>query len=262
MKIFNGYKDCASKIQNCVLTIGNFDGFHLAHQEIVKRLLLISKKFNAKSIVYTFTPHPMELLNKKYKFKLIENNEQKFKRIINFGIDYIINEPFTKIFSFINFEEFINNILLSSLDIKGIVLGNNYCFGRNRAGNVKYLNFKLKSRNIYFDFINIIKINGLICSSSNIRELILRGKVYSASKLLGRYHEIAGDIVKLSKINREMYFITVKILTHCGLIPMDGIYNTILELNKKKFLSITIIKYHVNFYFHEYIIMLLNLLNC
>ena len=130
MKIFDGYKSCAVKVKGSVVALGNFDGFHLAHQELLKRLLLMAKRFNTKSVVYTFNPHPICVLNPERPLLFIENQAQKAKRIFNFGVDFIINEPFIKEFTAISSKKFIRNVLLSSLAVKGVVVGDNYHFGR------------------------------------------------------------------------------------------------------------------------------------
>ena len=162
MEIFNGYKACI--IKQSVIAIGNFDGLHLAHQAILDRLLLLAKKFKTKSAVYTFNPHPVHVLNPGRLLFSIDSREEKIKRISNYGVDFIIDEPFIENFKSISSEKFVQDILISHLDVKGVVVGENYHFGQAKKGNIVFLSKKLNQSNVCLEVVNSIRINGTVCS--------------------------------------------------------------------------------------------------
>ena len=147
MEVFEGYKDLNQKFLNPVVTLGNFDGVHLGHQEIFSRIRERAKEIQGTSLVYTFHPHPLSVLTQERQFLNITTLEEKLKLIEKAGIDVVICEPFTLEFSRLTAEEFVKNILWGKIGTKEIFVGEDYTFGSKRQGNIYFLTTMGKSLN-------------------------------------------------------------------------------------------------------------------
>lgn len=137
MKVFKGIDKFIIE-SNTIVTIGTFDGVHKGHQKILKKLANQAKKFNLKSVVLTFSPHPRTVLNPTAPLELINTIEERIKSISNCGIDYLIVHPFDKAFSNLSAEEFVDSVLVKKLNTKKILIGYDHRFGKGRkAGDRK-----------------------------------------------------------------------------------------------------------------------------
>ncbi len=206
------------------VTIGNFDGVHLGHQELVKTVLEYSKKENLTSVVFSFNPHPVELLNKKDDFKPMLCVEEKKLVIEKLGVDILIQYPFSLEFASLSPEEFMD-LLIKKTNCKVLVVGENYCFGKNRVGNIETLKKLGKSRNVKVVGIPRVKINDVRVSSTRIRNLILDGDMEQVTKLLKKPYFVMGEVVDGDKRGRIINFPTINIEPPIKkLLPPDGVY--------------------------------------
>lgn len=208
----------------CVCAIGVFDGVHLGHQAILKKLKIESKKLNLPSALLTFFPHPEEFLKKSKKIKMITTKEQKIKIISGFNLDFYIELSFDEKFSKMRAEEFVKNILVSKLNVKEVIIGENFFFGYKREGNSDYL----KKLGVRFGFkvkiVKNIKQNGTIISSTNIRKLLERGKVEKANLLLGRHYSITGEVIKGKGIGKKIGIPTINLNVSNDLLIKEGVF--------------------------------------
>ena len=185
-----------------IATIGSFDGIHIGHKKILQTLTKIAKKNNGKSILITFWPHPRYVLKKNNDFKLLTSLDEKIKLFEKNKIDILYIVDFSLKFSKVSANKFIENILLEKLKINCLLIGYNNNFGRNREGNIRYLEENKKKFDI--DIISIPKqsVDKISISSTKIREYLNNGKINSANRLLGRKYSINGKIVKGNGIGR------------------------------------------------------------
>ena len=179
-----------------VCTVGYFDGVHLGHQKIIEKLVTDAKKNKGKSILVSFWPHPRKVLYPNDHFDYIQSNEDKFKSIEKLGVDVIYLIEFTKEFSKVTAEKFVNDILVNKLQINKLIIGYNHHFGYKREGNFNYL-YNLR-KNLAFDIEEVKKkeINkNLKISSSEIRKEILKGNMSKVSTMLGYKYFINGEVI-------------------------------------------------------------------
>ncbi|MEJ5167427.1 MAG: adenylyltransferase/cytidyltransferase family protein, partial [Thermoanaerobaculia bacterium] len=169
-----------------VCAIGNFDGVHLGHQFILKKLMEVAENLKAPSLVLTFHPHPFKVLYQEKEVKLICTREQKNKIISNSGIDFLVEIPFDLNFSKISAREFIEKILVEKLKVKGIVVGLNFTFGNRKEGTAGLLKRERKKYGFFVEVVKPFKKNNLAISSTNIRKSLIEGKIENANEMLGR----------------------------------------------------------------------------
>ncbi|BAI81404.1 riboflavin biosynthesis regulatory protein RibF [Deferribacter desulfuricans SSM1] len=220
-----------------IITIGNFDGVHLGHQTIIKKVLSLAKEFNLKSGVVTFSPHPIKFFNK--DIKLIMTERKKIKIFESLGIDYFFNLTFNESIANMDPEIFIREFLVKSLKASFIVVGYDYRFGRKRKGDYELLKM-LETKYGYTAFkIPPVKIDDIIVSSTNIRSLLSKGDVELANKMLGRPFTLEGVVVKGDGYGRLLGYPTANLSVKNELIPANGIYATKTIINNKKYLSVT-----------------------
>ena len=139
MKVFEGASQIKEKLKNPVVTIGNFDGVHLGHQAIFRKVIEKAHEIGGTSVVYTFDPHPLKVLQPDRFFPLITTREEKERVIEWIGIDVLINERFTKDFAQLSTDEFVRDILIKQVQAKEIFIGPDYRFGRGRKGTTDLL---------------------------------------------------------------------------------------------------------------------------
>ncbi len=206
-----------------VVILGNFDGVHIAHQELIKNALLIAKRSKAKPLLVCFNPHTALVVKKGHK--LLMPREDKILLIKEkFNID-VMELDFNDATSLMTYEDFLKNILLKNIDIHTLITGYNFRFGYNRDGDIKKIS-KFASKNS-FDYICIRQMtyNHMNVASSNIKYLLSIGAVGLASKILGRNFYIAGTVVHGKKLGNKMGFRTLNIeYPDEQYIPLLGVY--------------------------------------
>ena len=221
-----------------VVTIGIFDGVHKGHQAILKKAVKEAKKSRLKSVVITFDPHPVKVLNPGAKIPFLISLEHRIKLIKGAGIDDCRILKFTKAFSKISPEEFIKKILIDKLNLKVLVTGGNFLFGFKERGDKTLLKKLNRVYNFKFFSIPPLKIGGDFVSSTRIRKAIERGDLELASKLLGRPVTILGTVVKGKRIGRVIGFPTANIDPHHESIPPSGVYSVDVILGEKLYRGI------------------------
>jgi len=233
MVIIEGHQ-AIPDIANAVVTSGTFDGVHFGHQKILKKIVKTAKELNGKSVVLTFWPHPRFVLFPEEKtLKLLSTFEEKAQLLEKVGIDYLIKVEFTKAFSQLSSESFIQNMLVEQLKTKKLIIGYDHRFGKNRSGSFDYL--KENSDRFGFEVEEIPRqdIDDVGVSSTKIRQALYHGEVDLAAEFLGRPYSIIGKVVKGKKIGTELGFPTanIKVPQEFKLIPKDGSYAVRAQLD-------------------------------
>lgn len=206
--------------------MGTFDGVHIGHTEILKKLVSQSKKENLESIVLTFFPHPRMVLQKDSNIKLLNTIDEKATLLEKNGIKNLIVHPFSQEFSRLNAEEFVKNILVDKLNIAKIIIGYDHRFGRNRTANIDDLIEFGRTYNFEVEQISAEEINNMTISSTKIRNALLEGKIELANEFLGYDYFLSGKVEKGSQIGRTINFPTANISVDedYKLIPKEGVY--------------------------------------
>ncbi|MFN5444979.1 MAG: bifunctional riboflavin kinase/FAD synthetase [Crocinitomicaceae bacterium] len=236
MKIYTDIEQFQS-IKNPVLTIGTFDGVHVGHQKIIEKMKEIARKTNGETVIFTFFPHPRMVVNPaNHGIQLIQSQEEKFEKLAKLGVDHVIVFPFTKAFSEITAAEFVSDILISKLNIHTIIVGYDHQFGKNREGNLTYL--ENKGKEFGFEVIEIPahEINAVNVSSSKIRHALSEGDIETANHYLNGSFEIWGKVIHGNKLGRSIGFPTANIGVDDSLkiVPGKGVYAVTVSIDGGK----------------------------
>ncbi len=216
-----------------MLTIGTFDGVHLGHQSILSHLKNTAQKIGGETVVFTFHPHPRIALNPDdHGLELIQELDDRIKKLERMGIDHLILFPFTKEFSRLSATEFVRNILVNQLHIHTLTIGYNHHFGRNREGSIDLLNELAPIYGFFVDEIPAFVESEKSVSSTKIREAISAGDVQQAQAFLGEVYHFAGIVVEGDKIGNKIGFPTANInVSKLQLIPKKGVFAVKVKFN-------------------------------
>ncbi len=225
MIVFDGIESVPSQYRGAFVTIGNFDGVHLSHQHICRKLAAEAKHASKKSLVITFDPHPKMILHPNIRpFYLITTRAEKLELLEQCGVDATVIITFDQHYARTTAEQFVQDFLWKQLAITKIIIGHDYTFGQARQGNDAYL--KSQGRKIGFsvEVITAFKIDDEIVSSTLIRNYILAGEVRLAARFLGRYHNVAGPVVSGAGRGAGLGYPTANVEPEKELLPPPGIY--------------------------------------
>ena len=240
MTIICNTDNIPENIKNPVVTIGNFDGVHCAHQTIFSEVTKRADDIKGTSAAITFEPHPLKVISPE-KFKpLITTLEQKKELVAEQGLDILLVIDFTPKFRSIAAKEFVQNILVRRLGIREIVVGYDYAFGNKREGNIDLL----KEMGVHYNFNVIqmepVRIGETLVSSTSIRNLITEGNISEANRLLGRNYQIRGEVVEGKNRGKSLLgYATANLKTDNGLMPREGVYIVAVELEGKVYQGLT-----------------------
>ncbi len=231
MKVFQSISQFKSNKKTTV-TIGTFDGVHLGHQSLLKKL---KKNSSCESVLITFFPHPRMVLQVESEIKLLNTIEEKTILLEKNNIENLIIHPFDKAFSRLTAEEFVEDILVKQLNIDTLIIGHDHRFGRNRSATVDDLIDFGKKYNFNVEQISAKEINEIAISSTKIRSALDNGNIKLANSYLGYNYSITGKVVKGLQNGRSIGFPTANILIeeNYKLIPKNGVYAVKTTLKNK-----------------------------
>lgn len=210
--------------EGSVVTIGNFDGVHRGHAELLRHLKERGARLGLPTVVVTFEPHPLAVLAPETAPPLITTFSQKVALIERTGIDCLAVIKFTPDFSQIPAETFVRTLLCESFSMRHIIIGHDYAFGRDRLGNYATLVDMGAERGFSVEDLEPFGDADRVYSSSLARRLVSSGDMAGAANILGRYHAISGNVVHGREIGSKIGFPTANIVTENELLPPDGVY--------------------------------------
>jgi len=210
----------------CAITIGNFDGVHRGHQQIMQRIVAIARANGWKSAVMTFDPHPTKLVAPDRAPRLLTTPEQRALRILEQGIDEVLILPFTAEIAKLSPEGFVRGILVEKLGAREVLVGDNFHFGHRAAGNAETLRELGRTYGFNADVIGAISFRGRVISSTAIRNLIEAGDVSRACRLLGRPYALEGAVVHGEGVGSKQTVPTLNLDTQAEVLPKTGVYVT------------------------------------
>jgi riboflavin kinase/FMN adenylyltransferase len=215
------------------VTVGNFDGVHLGHREMFRRLMARARDMGGKSVVVTFRPHPLKVLNPSHPLRLINTYEEKETLIEASGVDALLVIPFDRDFAAVSPEEFVGEVLVKRLGMKHLVVGYDYGFGRDRRGNATLLRNLGESYGYTLELLEPIGNGGTVYSSTSVRRMIEAGDVAGVVAILGRHFSLAGRVVHGHHRGRGLGFPTANLVTEKELIPRDGVYAVKVKVGER-----------------------------
>lgn len=237
MQIIRNIDKNQQNLPKIALTIGNFDGIHLGHKKILKKLRLQATKRGLKTALLTFEPHPAKIFGQNWQNR-IYNLSEKVRILKEEGyIDYLFLIHFNRNLINIKAEDFLQNILLRNINMQYLLTGYDFCFGKDRIGNAQFL--KEKSQKLQFDFDQISeqKSGNQTYSSSLVRKLIKNGHIKQINAILARKFSISGIVIKGRGVANKIGFATANILPKkYQLYPKYGVYKVEISIENAKFL--------------------------
>jgi riboflavin kinase / FMN adenylyltransferase len=216
------------------ITIGNFDGVHLGHREIIGEAVKRSRRLDIPSVLVTFEPHPREVIFKGKKIPAIIPFSERANLIAEIGVDFLVKVNFTEEFSNLTADEFLLDVQ-QKLHPKVIVIGHDFRFGKGREGDEEFLLEAGQSRGFLVHSVPAYNMKNEPISSTRIRGLIEEGDVHVARKLLGAPFHVEGDVIRGHGRGRELGFATANLNWEAELIPPDGVYVVVAYLDGKRF---------------------------
>jgi riboflavin kinase/FMN adenylyltransferase len=224
-----------------VIAIGNFDGIHLGHQQLLLFCIGLAKESGAEATALTFEPPPLKVLRPESAPPRISTNAQRLEWFGALGMEAAVVLPFTKRLSQLAPEDFVEEILVRQLQVRAVVVGDNFRFGHKQAGDVKFLR-ELGMRDGFEVIVHEpVVVDGEIVSSTVIRKLIAEGNVTRAARMLGRAFALTGEVVPGTGTGRKFTFPTLNLRPEQELLPARGVYvtRTVLEGEPSSHRSVT-----------------------
>src|SRR6266850_4496845 len=217
MRIHSGLLMSVNRLTHGAMAIGNFDGVHLGHQALFE-----AARRRPPVCALTFEPHPARLLAPQYAPPLISEKPRKRELLEACGVEDLIEQTFDREFASLEPSRFVD--LLLATGIAEVVVGHDFTYGKGRAGTVESLRVALEERGVRLHLVPPVAVNGLVCSSTKIREFVLEGRVEAANMLLGRPFDLDGEVVKGEGRGKKLGWPTANIRTTNELLPAVGVY--------------------------------------
>ena len=222
-----------------VVTIGNFDGCHRGHQEILRRVVEEARATNALSAVLTFFPHPARVLRPAEAPALLETLDQRLAAIGATDIEAALVMTFDRALANLIPEDFVKQILVDTMAARMVLIGRNFRFGHRGAGDVNVLSELGKRWGLTAEIVPPVGENGMVISSTAIRTAIREGRVEDARKMLGRPYSLAGEIRTGTGQGRKLVVPTLNLATEQEVLPKNGVYATEAVVRGKTYRAAT-----------------------
>lgn len=224
MELIRGLQNIRAQHQGCVLTIGNFDGVHVGHQAVLAQLRQRATELNLPSVVMVFEPQPLELFNPQAAPARLTRFREKYHWLKQQGIDRLLCVKFNRAFASQQPSEFIEDLLLNRLGVQHLIVGDDFCFGKNRAGNFAML----QQASVQYGFgltstASLLKHNQRV-SSTLIREALAQDQFERATDMLGREFSLMGRVRHGAKLGRQLGFPTANVWLYRKTLPLQGVY--------------------------------------
>jgi riboflavin kinase/FMN adenylyltransferase len=234
LKIFHSINEFHSD-KKTIVTIGTFDGVHLGHAAILKKLTQNTQNETFESTVLTFFPHPRMVLQGKSDLKLLNTINEKIELLEKIGIDNLIIHPFDEKFAELNAEAFVSTILVDHLRVQKIIIGYDHRFGKNRTANIDDLISFGAQYGFEVEQISAQEIDEISISSTKIRTALEKGDIQLANEYLGYSYFLSGTVVKGKQLGRTIGFPTANISLEedYKLVPQNGVYVVQAEIDSK-----------------------------
>lgn len=216
-----------TKDTNSVVTVGTFDGVHLAHQEILRDVVSRARMKEARSVVVTFEPHPKEVVgNADRPVRLLATIEERESLIRKLNVDVLFVIDFTYEFSRISAQEFYGQYVVNGIGVNEVVVGYDHMFGRDRTAGIEDLVQMGQKYNFSVSAVQQYRVDGVVVSSTLVRNVIAEGDVERAARLLGYTFTLKGSVVHGDGRGRTIGFPTANVrpITESKIVPGSGVY--------------------------------------
>ncbi len=224
MELIRGIHNIRDKHHGCVLTIGNFDGVHLGHREVIKGLLRDAQALQLPSTVMIFEPQPQEFFRKDQAPARLTRLRDKLALLAKLGVERVICVSFNAKFANYGAEEFVRQVLVSKLGVKALTIGDDFRFGRGREGDFSLLQAIGEQANMAVKSTESFKKANARVSSTAIRNALKEGDLRLAKEMLGHNYTISGRVIHGWKKGRELGFPTANVALKRQVCPLGGVF--------------------------------------
>jgi riboflavin kinase/FMN adenylyltransferase len=209
---------------HCVATVGTFDGLHLGHQRILSRVLAAASERDLPSVVLSFEPTPREYFSAGVPPARLTRFREKFDALRNLGMHWLFCPPFDAAMQSLEPEEFIQRLLVDTLGVKHLVVGDDFVFARQRRGNLSHLRHEGERHGFSVEQVGSVLKDGKRVSSTEIRRLLAAGEMSGAKNLLGRHYAMTGRVVDGQKLGKQLGYPTANLNLNRRASPVAGIF--------------------------------------
>jgi riboflavin kinase/FMN adenylyltransferase len=217
-------RELGRALRSPAVAIGNFDGVHLGHRALLQEARRIASGAGGDTVALTFDPHPARFFAPSLAPPMLTSLARRAELLVEAGADLVLAEPFTAEFAHLSAEEFVEQVLAKDIGARHVVVGVDFSFGKDRRGNTALLATMTDKLGIGLSVIPQVAANGLVCSSTKVREFILAGRVEGAQLLLGRPFEIDGLVVHGLERGRKLGVPTINLAYEGEILPKPGVY--------------------------------------
>ena len=238
MLVFKRIENIPKKDRGYSVAIGNFDGMHLGHQSVIEIARKTSKKLSLG--VVTFEPHPRQYFQKNQPTFRLMKSETRERFLNSFGVDALFELPFDYSLANLSPKDFIEKVLLEKLNVKNIVVGPDFRFGKNREGSVDLLKSFHEKKMLNLHVASPFLMAGKIVSSSQLRKKLTEGSIIEVTEMLSRYYEIEGEVERGFQRGRDLGFPTINVGLRNTIAPKHGVYAVLVKIlsrNKERILK-------------------------
>lgn len=248
MEIYTDLNDIRHPFPQAHVTIGNFDGVHLGHQKLFDQVVARARQNKGTSVAITFDPHPLKVLSPQ-GIRLISTTPQKIELIERAGIDVLVIIPFNREVAVTTAVDFVDEVLVRRVGIRDLVVGYDYAMGKGRQGDTAFLERQGAEKGFSVTVMPAYYEQGMLVSSTRIRELVAAGKMRDVRRLLGRYYQIRGDVQwGRQRGGKLLGFPTANLsLSEEDLCPKRGVYVTQVIYDGKQYGGVSNIGYNPTF---------------
>lgn len=224
MRLARGLHNVFLPIRGCVATIGNFDGVHLGHRAVIENLAVQGRQLGLPVVIILFEPQPLEFFHPAYAPPRLTSLREKLNRLSTLPVDIALLLRFDHTLAESSAEEFIEKVLIGTLRVKHLVIGDDFRFGKDRRGNFSLLQRAGAQAGFNVADTGSVQIEGQRVSSTRIRELLAAGQVERAEHLLGKRYSICGRIVPGDRLGRRFGFPTANVHLKLKKAPLRGVF--------------------------------------
>ncbi len=224
MELIRGLHNLRPQHRGCVATIGNFDGVHLGHQAILRQLAARGRELGRPSLVMTFEPHPQEFFARETKPARLARLREKLAALAEAGVDRVLVARFDARLAAMSAEDFIGDLLVAKLGVEYLVIGDDFRFGKGRAGDFGLLERAGAACGFEVAHTPTFVVDGARVSSTRVREVLADGELALAARLLGRPYAVHGRVAHGDKRGRTIGFPTANVHLHREVTPLSGVY--------------------------------------
>jgi len=224
MELIRGLQNIQARHRGCVLTIGNFDGVHLGHQAVLAQVRRIADERQLPAVVMVFEPQPLELFNPAAAPARLTRFREKYHWLAQQGLDRLLVVRFDHVFAAQAPELFIEQLLVTQLNVQHLIVGDDFCFGKNRAGNFALLEQAANQFGFGLTPTASLKMAQHRVSSTLVREALAQDQLEQAGAMLGRPYSLMGRVRHGEKIGRQLGFPTANVWLYRKKLPLHGVF--------------------------------------